>query len=309
MDNIKFGLQTNLFGWLPFLKLDDWSEWERGDFSNAFYYQDWDHVLKFIVGAGIKGIDTMFWQVTAFEQNHGPIREFAQFARERGIEQITGTFYLALGSTDTVNHPKILADNQVMIDLTAEMGGFSLCVMPAGQYFGMGPLSQEELQNTVDVLEELGRRSLETGIELSIHTEFFCAINKNELERFMEMIDPRYVSYCLDAAQVAIMGVDPVTLYDRYHEKIKYFHLKDTKTPNAPDSERYAEGVEFHDSGHRWFWEPGEGEVDYPALWRLLKKYQYKGWITIELDGTPDSLASILMTRWYIDQVLQPIYR
>ncbi|RJP28544.1 MAG: sugar phosphate isomerase/epimerase [Actinobacteria bacterium] len=309
MENIKFGLQTNLFGWIQYLKLNDWSEWEREDYSNTFYYLDWDHVLRCIVGAGIKGIDTMFWQVTDFEQKFGPIREFAAFAKERGIEKITGNFYLALGSTDRANHPKILADNQVMIDLTAEMSAPNMCVMPAGQYYGMGPLSQEELQNTADVLAEIGKRALEKGIELSIHTEFFCAINKDELERFMEMIDPRYVCYCLDAAQVAIMGVDPVALYDKYHDRIKYFHLKDTKTPHAPESERYAEGVEFHDTGHRWFWEPGAGEVDYPALWGLLKKHGYKGWITIELDGTPDPLASILLTMWYIDQVLRPIYR
>jgi inosose dehydratase len=41
----------------------------------------------------------------------------------------------------------------------------------------------------------------------------------------------------------------------------------------------------------------------------LLKKYNQKGWMTIETDGTPDPLATLLLSKWYIDRELLPIFK
>jgi inosose dehydratase len=40
-----------------------------------------------------------------------------------------------------------------------------------------------------------------------------------------------------------------------------------------------------------------------------MKKHGHKGWIGIESDGTPEPLATILLTKNYIDTVLDPIYK
>ena len=158
-------------------------------------------------------------------------------------------------------------------------------------------------------MNTVGRMAAEKGLCVSIHNEFWCAVNLYDHERFLEMTDPQYVYYCLDTAQVAIMGVDILKFYETYHDRIQYFHVKDTTCPAAPDEKRFGPGAEFDPTGARWFWEPGGGNVDFPALWRLMKKYQHKGWIGIESDGTPDPLATILLTKNYIDTVLDPIYQ
>jgi len=41
------------------------------------------------------------------------------------------------------------------------------------------------------------------------------------------MTDPKYVYYCLDTAQAAIMGKDILHFYDTYHDRVQYFHIKD----------------------------------------------------------------------------------
>ena len=87
-----------------------------------------------------------------------------------------------------------------------------------------------------------------------------------------------------------------------------HFHLKDTNHLGAPDELRLCAGAEFSDTGDRWFWEMGAGDVDFIGLWKLLKKYAYKGWIGLETYGTPDPLATMLLSKYYINHVLQPIY-
>jgi inosose dehydratase len=310
MENLKYAYMTNMWGLaVQYPKINDWNEWYAGDYSNAAYYLDWDKILKFYAGTGFKGIELMFHMLPYITQFFGAPKHFADFAKERGIEQITGTFFIAMGSENRENHQRVLDFSQKMIDFTFNLGGENMNVMPASGYFGVGPLSVAQLKNAADCFNEIGRRAADRGIAASIHSEFWCAINKYDLEQFIDMTDPRYVYFCLDTAQVAIMGFDPVKLYETYHDRIKYFHLKDTNKQNTPDEERFAAGAEFADDGTRWFWEPGGGSVDFPALWEALKKHSHTGWITLETDGTPDPLATMVLSKWYIDQVLSPIYK
>ena len=39
-----------------------------------------------------------------------------------------------------------------------------------------------------------------------------------------------------------------------------------------------------------------------------MKKYGHKGWVSVESDGTPDPIASLLLIKNYIDTKLKPIY-
>ncbi len=309
MGNLKYSYMTNMWGLMVrYPVANQWGEWYEGDFGNSVYYLDWDKILRYHVGAGFKGIELMFHMLPYVNEYFGSPKGFADFAKERGIEQVTGTFSLALGSEDRANHPAVLAMNQKMIDFTAELGGENINIMPASGYFGHGPLSKEQLRNAADCFNEIGRRALDKGIVACIHSEFWCAVNKYDLERFIEMTDPKYAAFVLDTAQVSIMGFDPVAMYDKYHERIKYFHLKDTNIFDAPDEKRCAAGAEFNDEGDRWFWELGGGTVDFPGLWKLLKKYQHKGWVAVETDGTPDPLATLVLSKAYIDTELAPIY-
>lgn len=309
-DNLKYSYMTNMWGLVvQYPQVNNWDEWYEKDYGNAGYYLDWDKILKYHVGCGITGIELMFHMQPYIQRFFGKPQAFTAFAKERGIEKVTGTFSLAIGAEDRSRHVDVLAFNQKMIDFTADLGGENINIMPASGYYGVGPLNHDQLKNAADCFNEIGRRAADKGIDACIHSEFWCSINKYDLEKFLEMTDPRYVYFCLDTAQVSIMGFDPVKMYDQYHERIKYFHLKDTDKINAPDSARFCAGAEFADDGSRWFWELGGGKIDFPSLWKLLKKHNHKGWVSIETDGTPDPLATMVLSKWYIDHVLSPIYK
>jgi len=309
MDNIKYSYQMNMWGTPGFTKTSNFEEWYNKDFTADGYYMDWDKILKYLSAGGFKGIEFMWMMFEPVRMLFGDLKTFTAFINERGIEKVTGCFSINLGAEDKRNHENIYKSQQKVIDGLAELGGCNLVVMPAGQYYGTGPLSDEALQNVADCLDEVGRRAADKGLDVSIHNEFWCAVNLSNHEKLLEMTDPRYVQYCLDTAQVSIMGVDIVEFYDKWHERIKYLHLKDTTRKSLPDEERFKAGAEYDDEGKRWFYEMGGGHVDFPGLWRLMKKHGYKGWATVETDGTPDRCATMLLAKWYIDNVLSPIYR
>lgn len=309
MRNLNYTYMTNQWGNINYKQVTNFDEWFMGDFGSAYYYQDWDKILRYHAGAGFKGIELMIFSVPSIVNAFGSMKNFKEFAQERGIERITGMFSHHVGSEDKRRHAEIFAFEQKAIDALAECDGINLIIQPCGQYYGTGPLSEEGLKNAAECMNTVGRMAAEKGLVASIHNEFWCAINLYDHEQFLEMTDPRYVFYCLDTAQVAIMGVDILEFYKKYHERIQYFHVKDTTRLKAPDEKRFGLGAEFDAGGARWFWEPGGGYIDFPGLWRLMKEYGHKGWIGIETDGTPDPLATLLLTKNYIDTVLDPIYK
>ncbi len=309
MGNLKYSYQTNMWGLkVQYPKVNDWNEFYKGDFTNAAYYLDWDQIIKYHVGAGFTGIELMFHMEPYIKQFFGCPQKFTEFIQERGMEGVTGTFTIAFNSQDRSKHKESMKGLEGIMNFTADLGAHRINIMPCGGYYGLGPLSKDQIQAAADYMNEFGKRCADKDIIPCIHSEFWGSINKNELERYIDLLDQRYVGFCLDTAQVLIMGFDPVKFYDKYHEFVKYFHLKDTTCAYAPDELRLCAGAEFQDSGDRWFWELGSGQVDFVGIWKLLKKYEYKGWIGLETDGTPDPMATMLLSKYYINHVLHPIY-
>ena len=309
IENIKYSFQMNMWGVPKFKEIHNMEEWYEKDFTADGYFQDWDNICKYLSAAGYKGMELIWYQIDFIKMQFGNLKDFTKFIQKRGIEKVTGSFSINMGSEKAKNLPGILASQQKIIADLAELGAETLVIMPAGQYYGTGPLSKAQLQNVATALNEVGKMAAEKNIDVSIHNEFWCAVNLNEHEKLLELTDPRYVKYCLDTAQVSIMGVDIVDFYDRWHDRVKYMHLKDTNKPSLPDSERFKAGAEYDDKGTRWFYELGAGNVNLTGLYEAMKKHKFKGWATVEADGAPDNLAAMLLSKWYIDKVLSPIYR
>lgn len=308
MKNIKYSFQMNMWGVPKFKQIHNLGEWYDKDFTADGYFQDWDNILKYLSTAGYQGIELVWYQLDMLRLQFGSLAAFAEFIKERGIEKVTGGFSINMGSENKENLKGIVESQQKIIDSLAELGAETLIIMPAGQYYGTGPLDEEQLKNVAAALNEVGKRAADKGIDVSIHNEFWCAVNLNDHERLLELTDPEYVKYCLDTAQVSIMGVDIVKFYDKWHDRVKYMHLKDTNKKNLPDAERFKAGAEYDDEGKRWFYELGAGCVNMPGLYEMMKKHQFSGWATVEADGAPDNLAAMLLSKWYIDHVLSPIY-
>ncbi len=307
MKNIRL---SHMSHWktIPYKTIDNFRDFYYEEKSNTAYYSDWDRILRYHKATGYDGIEVAPWDMADMMPLFGSPQAFKQFAAERGVE-ISGMFHGVEGSHDKTRFEENFAAAKKNIDLLAQFGGKHLNTCPNSNYFGVGPLSRDDVKTAAETLTEIGRYATDKGIMIGLHNEFFCAINKENHREFIELTDPRYVHYCLDTAQIEIIGEDMNVFYEDYHDRICTFHLKDTASPKLSDDIRYAKDVEIQDDGMRWFWEPGEGVLDFEGLWKLLKKHQFKGWMTIETDGTPDLLASMALTSYYINHDLSKIYQ
>jgi Sugar phosphate isomerases/epimerases len=293
---------------IPYKQIDNFRDFYYEDKSNISYFSDWDRILRYHKALGYDGIEVAPWDLADMLPMFGSPQGFSEFAAERGVS-VSGMFHGADGSQNADAFSEVLLAGKKAVDIIVAFGGKHMNMCPSQNYYGVGPLSRDQIKNAAKVINEMGRYATDKGVLIGLHNEFFCAVNKENHREFIDLTDSRYVHYCLDTAQIAIIGEDMVKFYDDYHDRICTFHLKDTDDLKVPDSIRYAKDVEIQDDGHRWFWEPGEGVLDFKSLWKLLKKYSFSGWVTIETDGTPDLLASMALSKYYMDQVLGPIYR
>lgn len=306
MSNIKY---SHMSHWktIPYKTIPNFREFYYEDKSNTAYFSDWDRILRYHAALGYGGIEVAPWDLADMLPLFGSPQGFAEFAGERGVS-VSGMFHGADNSHDPAQRTAVLKAGHQAVDTIVAFGGKHMNLCPGNNYYGTGPLSREGVKYAAEVITEMGRYAQAHGVMIGLHNEFFCAINKDNHREFIELTDTRYVHYCLDTAQIAIIGEDLLKFYEDYHDRICTFHLKDTASLKLPDSIRYAQDVEIVDDGTRWFWEPGEGVLDFPGLWKLLKKYNFKGWMTIETDGTPDLLASMALTMYYIRHELSRIY-
>lgn len=306
MPNIRY---ANMCHWktVPYRQIDNFRDFYYEDRSNTAYYSDWDRLLRYQSALGYEGIELAPWDLADLLPLFGSPAEFTAFAKERGVEVI-GVFHGAHAAHDASKFDEVVQAGKEAVDTIVAFGGVHMNTCPTSNYYGTGPLSREEVKQCAKAINEVGRYATDHGVKIGLHNEFFCAVNRDNHREFIDLTDPKLVHYCVDTAQVSIMGEDLLKFYDDYHERICTFHLKDTGTPNLPDEVRYSQDPEITDDGTRWFWEPGEGVLDLLGLYELLKKHGFKGWMSIEYDGTPDLLASMALTRYYLDNTLRPVY-
>ncbi len=275
-----------------------------------------DRVVKQISAVGFVGYDTFLFRVPLFERVFGSMREFDQFLRDRGIEKVTGMFWSAPAPYVRETHDSSIHSLEQLLKAADPLQAERLIMNPTGAYWQMAPVTDEKIQTTAEFWNRAGKLIAEHGMKLSCHHEFWCGINTlDTIDKFYKWTDPKYVYWYCDTAQHTIAGVDPVALYLKYHERCSGFHFKDTHTIDV-NGERFLppEPECIAPSEARWFWEMGtpQGKVNFPALMKAIKEYNYKGWLTVEHDKADvaggDYASSTCVASWYIQNVLSKIY-
>jgi inosose dehydratase len=139
--------------------------------------------------------------------------------------------------------------------------------------------------------------------------------NQRQVDIFLQEADPRYVFCAWDSAHLLLGECDVLATYKKSIDRLVYTDFKDaTLHPTSddylsPNGERFAGDS---DSGKFFnaIFELGRGEIDFPALHRLLAENKYRGWINHDLDtirvSCPESWRVVMN---YITTVLDPIYQ
>src|SRR5687768_17176898 len=96
----------------------------------------------------------------------------------------------------------------------------------------------------------------------------------------------------LDPGHLAFAGIDPVAVAQRHASRIAHVHLKSVRPAIVERTRRerwsfcraVTEGV---------FTIPGDGSVDFPAIFRILAQADYRGWLVVEAEEDPVKVPAL----------------
>ena len=138
---------------------------------------------------------------------------------------------------------------------------------------------------------EFGRRvtavaevTLREGVRLVYHHHMGTIVQSEaDIDAFMRATGPA-VHLLLDTGHATWAGVDPAVLAGRYRHRISHVHAKDVRA--AMMRRALSEDWSFLRSVVEGVYTvPGDGMVDYSAVFRALPGYS--GWVVIEAEQDP----------------------
>jgi len=224
-----------------------------------------------------------FWQGDQREQILEQARQLALFTRQVGCTEL----YVAAGGFNYAT-----ASGQTRSQL-------------AGHVSPEDALSDEEYEQFAKVLNEVGEITLKEGVRSCFHNHVGSVIEtREEIDRLFSLVDRDVVFQGPDIGHLAWGGVDVVGFCRDYADSIKTMHLKDIHPEVLREGrERKWDYRTFSD--HGIFAELGEGLVDFPAIFAILKDAGFQGWVIVETDVTqkPTALESAVISRNYLKSI------
>jgi inosose dehydratase len=171
---------------------------------------------------------------------------------------------------------------------TAEIGG--------SQHFDprRGPREKEVERLTADGwkwlaegLNQAGEIAREYGMKLTYHHHGGTVVERpEEIDRLMELTDPRLVYLLYDTGHAYYGGCDPLQLLRKHYRRIAYIHLKDIRKDILERGRQ--EGWDFITCIRRGvFTVPGDGCIDFAPIFRELISRGYDGWAMLEGEQDP----------------------
>jgi sugar phosphate isomerase/epimerase len=101
-------------------------------------------------------------------------------------------------------------------------------------------------------------------------------------ERFLEGVGGHARACILyDPSHMLLQQMDYLGFLDRYHERVKAFHVKDAEFRPDARSGVYGGYQEWLDRPGR-FRSTGDGQIDFGAIFSKLAQYGYAGWAVLE---------------------------
>lgn len=149
-------------------------------------------------------------------------------------------------------------------------------------------LTEEQMKNLAEGLNELGRRAQRKGMKVGFHPHVGTGIQSmKEIDRLMELTDPTLVGLLFDTGHSTIAGENPVSILKKYIDRVVHIHVKDVRR-------EVFEQVKSGDHSFLWgvkngmFTVPGDGNcVNWDAIFSILKESNYEGWIVVEAEQDP----------------------
>jgi inosose dehydratase len=215
-------------------------------------------------------------------------REFSA----RGLRLITISFNGR--ADDASQHPEILRRAQDAMQFLRRFGATELVVF-SPRRSGQNPAT---FAAACGFYNELGELAGGMGFKAGLHNHLGQMVQTpEEIDRCMELTNPRLFYFSPDTAHIYLAGGDPAVILNKYKTRLMMADYKDAKRAGLT--------ADFRPN----IYDLGDGEIDFPACHKVLRSIHFNGWLCVDLDiARAGPRASYERCGAYIVQHLEPVY-
>jgi myo-inosose-2 dehydratase len=156
-------------------------------------------------------------------------------------------------------------------------------------------LTEAEWPRLCAALTKFAGLAAAEGLKLVYHHHMGTVIQSEaELDRLMAEVPAMHL--LLDPGHLAFAGVDPLAVAKRHGARVGHVHLKSVRREIAERVRR--EHWSFYRAVREGvFTIPGDGVVDFPAIFAELAKHRYQGWLVVEAEEDPVRVPALPKAR------------
>ncbi|BBH23762.1 myo-inosose-2 dehydratase [Paenibacillus baekrokdamisoli] len=168
-------------------------------------------------------------------------------------------------------------------------------------------LSEAEWKHLAEGLNAAGAIAQEYGLKLTYHHHGGTVVERpEEIDRLMELTDPKLVYLLFDTGHAYYGGADPLSVLRKHYDRIAYIHLKDIRQQVLEEARM--EQVDFVTCIRKGvFTVPGDGCIDFGPIITELMNRNYTGWAILEGEQDPKEHPAYEYARLallYIDSLI-----
>jgi inosose dehydratase len=210
---------------------------------------------------------------------------------KRNLKVITISFNGA--ADDPAKHAEILSNARNAMEFLRRFGARHLVVFSPRR-----GKSTEAFAVMCRFYNQLGGIAGEMGFRAGLHNHLGQMVQTpEEIDRCMELTDPKLFYFSPDTAHVYLGGGDPAVIMNKYKDRLMLADYKDAKRSGL--SANILPNI----------FDLGDGEIDFPACHRVLRAINFQGWLCVDLDiARSGPLISYQRCGAYVVRNLEPVY-
>jgi sugar phosphate isomerase/epimerase len=268
--NLKWALGSNLWNYFPPVPFTE--------------------ILEIMRDTGFIGIRlTQFPQI--LEKYRITVAQMEREVARRRVRIITISFSAA--AHDPAQHAPALQRAREAMRFLARFDARHLVVFSPRR----GP-GREAFETMCQFYNQLGETAAEMGFKAGLHNHLDQMVqDPPEIDRCMELTDPRLFHFSPDTAHIHLAGGDAAGILHKHRTRLMLADYKDARRAGLK--------ADFREN----IFDLGDGEVDFPACHRVLRDVNFKGWLCVDLDiARKGPRASYERCGAYVVRTLEPVY-
>ena len=230
---------------------------------------------------------------------------------KRNLQIVTISFNGPMNKPE--GREKVLADAKRAMEFLSIFGARHLVVFTPGR---MKENVDAGFKEMCQQMNHVGELAGTMGFRAGLHNHLDqMAESPEEIDRCLALTDPKLFWFSPDTAHLHLAGYDVPKAIEKHKNRLMTIDYKDAKwtTPEKDFIEGNGKVLPKDSKSARFLnsiYDMGEGDIDFPAVHKILKGMQWKGWLINDLDAARfGPRKSYEKEAAYVVNKLEPIYK